>query len=363
MSDEKQVLTQTAIRSFRKCPRFFEQYYEKLMRPTTVSDPLAFGTIWHELREVWWKAGEVNVAASQGMPEITIHFQKSEERDRIVPALNKFAQIRESLSTRDDGAEVDEFTLNKLLVMLRGYHERWNEYVNSLDVLGVEVPYEIPLVNPRTGKKSLTFIIQGKLDAVVREDGRLWVVEEKTAGEMLTPESPYWRRLEVDPQCSLYYDAVERTYGEKPAGIMYFVNVKPQQKPLKATPIENRKYTKATAKEPSRLHANQRGEDETPSEYAVRLAKVVSESPERFYQMVRVARLESDIRESQIDVWDTAKAIREAKASGLWLRNPDACIHPFGSTCAFLPVCTHRASLDDVMLYRKAAAQHEELAT
>lgn len=355
MSD-LEILTQTAIRSFRKCPRYFNIYYEQLFRSLTVSDPLAFGTIWHEIREEWWKSGETETL------DAVIHYQKpDQERNRLERAIQKFAAIKEGMSTRDDGAEVDEFVMSKLLVMLRGYHERWNSYVNSLEVLGVEVPYEIPLINPRTNKKSLTFMIQGKLDAVVREEGRLWVVEEKTAAEQLKIDSPYWKRLEVDPQCSLYYHAVERMFGEKPAGIMYFVNVKPQQKPLKATPDENRKYTKGTAKEPPRLHATQRDCDETPGEYAVRVAEVVSENPERFYQMVRVARLEQDIRESQIDVWDTAKAIREAKSSGIWLRNPDACVHPFGSSCSFLPVCTHRASLDDNMLYRKAVAQHEEL--
>lgn len=329
MSEQLKVITQSAFRSFRKCPRYYEQYYVQLYRPVVVADPLQFGTVWHDIREIWWnKRGD----------------------ERLSAALQRLAEVRDHPDN-----ELDEFVLSKLLVMLRGYHERWFGYVESLDILGVEQQFEIPLVNPRSERESRTYKIQGKLDAVVRENGQLWVVEEKTAADDLKPESPYWKRLEVDPQSSLYYYAVKQMFGEQPAGVLYFVNVKPQYRPLKKT--ENIKMKK----DGSGPYAGQRLADETATEYAVRMAGFVSENPEKYFQMVRVPRLERDIKESQIDVWDTAQAIRKAELSGTWLRNPDACIHPFGSCCSFLPVCTHRASLDDQSMYRKAETSHEEL--
>lgn len=300
-----------------------------MYRPTQISDPLAFGTVWHDIREIWWN-------------------HKGEER------LNQAVQRLGTIHNSDEN-ELDEFVLSKLIVMLRGYHERWCGFVDSLVTLGVETQFEIHLSNPQTGRDSRTYKVQGKLDGLVREEGKLWVVEEKTAAEVLQPDSPYWRRLEVDPQSSMYYDAVRKMYNEEPAGIMYFVNIKPQQRQLKKTSNIKMK------KDGSGPYAGQRLEDETASEYAVRVAESVSKNPEKYYQMVRVARLERDIRESQIDVWDTAQAIRKAEMSGVWLRNPDACIHPFGSACSFLPVCTHRASLEDTSMYRKANAEHEEL--
>lgn len=324
-----QVLTQSAVRSFRKCPRFYKQYYVDLFRPIDISDALKFGDVWHQIREIWWKGtGE----------------------ERLTSAIAKLSQLDKSDKT------IDEWMLPKLLVMLRGYHERWHQYVDTLEILGVELSFEIPLRNPRSERESRTYKVKGKLDAVVRENGKIWVVEEKTAGEDLKPESPYWRRLEIDPQCSVYFDAVTQMFGEHPAGIMYFVNVKPQYRPLQKS--ETIKYKK----DGITPYANQRLTDETPSEYAIRMAEKVSENPERFYQMVHVARLAKDIEESQIDVWDTAKSIRLAETSNIWLRNPDSCISPFGYTCSFLPVCSSRASLDDNMLYRKAETPHEELA-
>jgi len=325
------ILTQTAIRTFRKCPRLYNYNYIQLYKPQIVTGPLQFGTVWHQIREVWWKAPS---------------------KMRMSLALTELSNI-----SKDPDLELDEFILAKLMVMLRGYHERWADYIDSLMIVGVEVQFEIPLINPRTIRGSRIYTIQGKLDAVIREKDRLWMVEEKTAGEDLKPESPYWRRLEIDPQCSIYFDAIKQIYSEEPAGIMYFVNVKPQHKPLRETPDIIKKYKKGT----NILYAGQRAEAETAPEYAMRLSEAVAEDPERYYQMMHVSRLPQDIYESQIDVWDTAKAIREAEKSGVWLRNPDSCIHAFGSTCSFLPVCANRASISDTSLYRKSTEAHEEL--
>lgn len=314
------IITQSALRTFRKCNRNYEQSYVHLYRAAKVADPLYFGTVWHNIREAWWTVGAPTAFRMLADLDIT-----------------------------------DKFVYQKLRVMLTGYDLRWRDFVDNIETVGVEVPYEIGLRNPRTGRLSQLYKIQGKIDAIVRKEGKLWVVEEKTAAEDLTPESPYWQRLEIDPQCSLYFDAVTQIYNERPAGIFYFVNVKPAYRPLKKS--ENIKMKK----DGSGPYAGQRLADETPEEYGDRLLEKVGENPERFYQLVEVARLEKDIIESQIDVWDTAQAIRRAELTGVWLRNPDSCIHPFGSKCTFFPVCTNRASLEDPFLFRKADTAHEEL--
>ncbi len=330
VTGDHQIVTQTSLRVFRKCPRLYETEYVKLIRPVEVADALEFGDVWHKVRESWW-------GANKGNP-------------RIIAAVCKLDELRSS-----PDFNLDEFALAKLIVMLRGYHARWCEYVDSIDIVGNELEFTIPISNPRTDRESRLYKISGKLDAVIRENGKLWVVEEKTASGDLTPESPYWRRLEIDPQCSIYYYAVTHLFAEVPAGVKYFVNVKSQKRPLKKT--ANPKY-----KTTGELYANQRAQDESAEEYAVRMAQGIKTDPEKYYQMVEVARLEKSIEESQIDVWDTVQAIRQAEKSGVFLRNPDACIHPFGSTCPFLPVCANRASLDDPQLYRKAEVAHEELA-
>ena len=333
------VLTQSSLRAYRKCPRLYLHTYVNLYRSATSTEAMSFGTIWHNVRELYWNA----MRAPMRQPE---------DPNCPAKAMAYIANLEDEVA--------DDFDKAKFWTMLGGYHQRWSQLIGSFDILGVEQGFKLDLINPATKRLSRTFSLEGKLDGVVRErdTGKLWVVEEKTAKGDLQPDSPYWRRLEVDPQCSTYYAAVQRIYNEVPAGIMYFVNVKPQIRPLKATPIENRKFTAKGF-----LHATQREEDETPEGFLMRLAEKIAEQPERYYQMVRVNRLKRDIYESETDIWDTAQNIQKAHNTNIWLRNPDSCISIIGQTCPFLPVCTHRADIDDTGLYRKSLVPHEELVS
>lgn len=342
------VLTQSAVRAFRSCPRKYENLYVKLYRARAVSEPLYYGNLWHGIRENIWK------------------------REAIFWPL-----------------DVDPYLLARLEVMAQGYLAAFGHWLEGVEIVSVEEAFRIKLVNPRTDKASRTFELEGKLDGIVREGGVLWNCEEKTRGGDVDDDDPYWRRLEIDPQVSLYHVATQEKYGEAPRGTIYFVCVKPGIKPYKATPQEKWKYTAEKSRacpgckkefgqhefsgepcngagriitEPSRLHASVRVTDETPEEFKARLIEVVSKDPDRYFKMVRVPRLEKDLEDSRLDVWDTAQAIIAARNNGTFLRNPDSCIHAFGFCCDFFPVCTNRATLDDPLLYRKADAAHEELA-
>lgn len=309
------VLTQSSIRAYRKCQRLYKYAYVDLYRPTTVSEPLNYGHLWHGIREDIWNNRPWSIA--------------------------------------DD---VDPYLAARLRVMAFGYMAMWMPWLSSVEILAVESTFTLPLENPRTSRESRTFELSGQLDGIVRHNGRLWNVEEKTTADDLEPDSPYWRRLRIDPQVSVYHDATARTYGEEPAGTIYIVSVKPKLNPLKATPVESRKFTKD-----GKLYANQRDQDETPAEFEARLMAKVGESPEKYFRKVEVARLARDIVESKQDIWQTAVAIRESRATDTWLRNPDSCVHAYGNTCDFFDVCTGGASLDDKVMFRRADVPHEEL--
>lgn len=311
------VLTQSAVRAFRSCPRKYENTYVKLYRARAVSEPMYYGTLWHGIRENIWK------------------------KEAIFWPL-----------------DIDPYLLARLEVMAQGYIAAFGHWLEGVEIVSVEEPFRIKLVNPRTDKASRTFELEGKLDGIVRENGQLWNCEEKTRGGDVDDDDPYWRRLEIDPQVSLYHVATQEKYGEAPRGTIYFVCVKPGIRPRLATPEDKRRYTKD-----GKLDARQRATDETPEEFKARLIEVVSKDPDRYFKMVRVPRLEKDLEDSRLDVWDTAQAIIAARNSGTFLRNPDSCIHAFGQCCDFFAVCTNRATLDDPLLYRKADSAHEELVS
>ncbi len=186
------------------------------------------------------------------------------------------------------------------------------------------------------------------------------MVEHKTSSEDIRPGSEYWRRLRMDGQVSVYYEGAT-SLGYTVGGCLYDVIGKPGIRPLSATPMEKRKYTKPTKAEPvSRLYAGQREHDETPEEFRDRLLIAVAEDPEGYYQRGEVVRLEAEREEALFDIWQIGQQIREASLAKRAPRNPDACKN-YGRTCPFFDVCTGQASLDDPKLFRISEGAHPEL--
>lgn len=327
------LITTSEARAFRRCEREHHLGYRLRYRPIGRSTPLRVGTAMHLSLEVWWHtAGDLDAA---------------------------LAQIDAPVSDLD---ALDEFERAKLRAMIKGYHVRWQS--EDLGVLFVEREFRAPLVNPSTGMASKTFEVGGKLDAGCRKpDGRFWIVEHKSTSEDIGLDSPYWKRLRMDPQVSTYHVGARTfEYGD-PAGVIYDVLRKPTIRPYKATPVEDRKYTKPTAKEPvARLYANQREADETPEEFEDRCIESIIAEPDKYYMRGDVIRLEQDEKDAAWDLWHQARKIREVGLSGHHTRNPDACVR-YGRTCEYFEVCTGSASIDDVTLFRKAGVAHEELNT
>lgn len=175
-------------------------------------------------------------------------------------------------------------------------------------------------------------------------------VEHKTTSSDIEPGGAYWKRLTLDTQVSQYLGA-----GEGVDGMLYDVIRKPGLRPYKATPPDERKYTKAGT-----IYASQRENDETPSEYEARLVEDIAANPNKYYQRGVVVRLEHETIEAARDTWLVAGSIRESVRLNAWPRNPGAC-DSYGRTCDYWQVCAGQASLLDDALYRTAAEPHEEL--
>lgn len=164
----------------------------------------------------------------------------------------------------------------------------------------------------------------------------------------------------MDPQIGVYLRAAVQK-GLDPAGVGYDVLGVPQLRPLKATPLESRKYTKPTKAEPvSRLYANQRDRDETPEEYGERCLAAIVAGPDGYYQRALPVRLHQEQHDGAVDVWQTAQTMREARRLNVFPRNPDACFQ-WSRACDFLPACCGDVPLDDPLMFRREDKEHEEL--
>jgi len=313
-----QTMTHSRLRAFRKCPQFHHLRYVEGWMPTTTSDPLGFGTMLHRGIEGWWTGAEVLPESDDAIMQI--------KASEIIYAYTRYAW-----PDRDD-----------------------------YEVLAVEKEQRYPLLNPDTMKPSVTYEMASVMDLILRrkKTGEIILVEHKTTGSDFSDDAAdYWRRLAMDSQLSIYVVAAEAA--EFPVDrIIYDVIARPMIRRKLATPVEERKYTKATATAPSRLYAGQREADESDEEFRIRLRDDIDARPERYFGRREIVRTESEILDGMRDVWAQARMIRDAELSGRHPRNPDAC-HNMG-TCEYYDVCAFGVNPAESTMFQKAAI-HAEL--
>lgn len=298
------LLTQSEVRCYRRCPREWSYAYGQQLRAARVDPALSFGSILHRALEAWWSTRGSLAAA-------------------LVPL--------------DDLA--DPFVRAQGEAMVTAYHGRWIDHLDGWEVLGLEVPFEGPLVNPTTGEASRTWRLAGQLDGLVRDSGgSVWILEHKTTSEDITPGSAYWQRLRLDTQVAVYHQGA-RFLGHEPVGVLYDVLRKPALRPYE--PGQRRRTA------------------ETPEEYRDRLLDALGIDAARYLQRGGVVLLAGDEREMGLDLWQSAQSLRDTQRLGRYARNGDACMR-FGRACDYLPLCLGTARPDDAR-YRKASAKHEEL--
>jgi hypothetical protein len=247
---------------------------------------------------------------------------------------------------------LDEY--QKIIVdcMISGYRSRWP--ADEYEVLEVEKEFSTPLVNPDTSRESMTWVLSGKVDAIVRHrsTGEKYVMEHKTTSEDISPGSLYWKRLRMDGQISVYIEGA-RSLGHAVEGCIYDVLKKPSLRPLKSTPEADRKYKKDGS-----LYATQRAADETPEDFKSRIIESISSDPDKYYARGTVVRLASEMSEFNCDIWETSKQMHESERLGTHPRNPDAC-NAFGHLCEFFPICTGETTLEDTRYAKQDTANPE----
>lgn len=337
-------LTASRLKDARACRRLHHLEYDLGYRPVEDAEVLRFGTLMHRGLEALFNA------------------MKDGAADPLASGLAAMVAG-------------DPFDIARAQVLLTGYWLRWKD--EPLDVLAVEVRFDVELRNPGTGMPSRTWRLAGKIDLVVRDrrDGLVYVVEHKTSAEDITPGSDYWKRLRMDGQVSVYFEG-GTALGYEVAGCIYDVLGKSQHRPGEVPLLDEHGNKVVLDAQGERVRTKQgkwrqtadsaegfvlQTRPETPEEFRERLAVVVAENPSRFFARGVVVRLEGEMADAMHDVWQLGQELREAELAGRHPRNPDACVR-YGRTCPFFAVCTGEASLDDPTRFTRIADVHPELA-
>ncbi len=208
------------------CPRLF--YFTQVLRIERVKEEgaAAFGKLYHSGLEAWWLAMD-----GGDMPW----------RHQDVGLVAASKAINDAASHLD----TDPYDVAKAEAMLTAYHARYFEldFVTPVGG-GVEVPFDLPLRDEH-GREVGEWRVVGRQDAIKRFSriGRTRPVEHKTSGQEIHNGAPYWDRVALDTQVSIYVDAAQQL-GHDTSEAMYDVSRKPDIRPYKQTPDEKRRFTK-----------------------------------------------------------------------------------------------------------------------
>jgi hypothetical protein len=259
--------------------------------------------------------------------------------------------------------------------LMIGYHARWAR--SAWSAVAVQAGFQLPIINPATGRRSRTFSQAGRCEGIVSRRAEHFLLESKTAGEDIDrPDAPFWRRLAVDTRAGTYALA-RRQLGRPVAGVLYDVLRRPHLRPRvipKGTPKRAERDTVGTRLELQRRNTyfgwpvDQReqgrvlGGDgrETARLYGLRIVADTLRRPDWYFQRRILKRSKGQLTRHARELWETAVEIRLARRAGRHYANSQACM-AYHTPCPYLPICSGRDTPHSDR-WHTAQSIHPELA-
>ena len=321
---EKQLLTHSRQDSFKTCRKKHWFSYELGIRREVDAKALRMGSAYH--------SGLESLGKGCGL-------------DDAVEAVRAYYDAFRDAYDQYEW-EIERETVVRLLC---GYQWRWEN--DELENVATEQSFQLPLRNPETGKTTPLFDLAGKIDGIVRRDGRLGVKESKLLGDDIGQESDLWLRLRIDHQISMYVLAA-RKLGYAVDHVYYDVTRKPTIKPS-AVPVLDAlgakivldargERVKTEKKEWRQTGDTAKGyvlqtRPMTVEEWGDKLTNDITERPDFYYVRREIPRLDQDLAEYEVELWEIQRTIRDAQRNGHHFRTANK------NTCAFCPffgLCT-----------------------
>ena len=209
-------------RSTAGCEQRWYLKYGLGVTPEVTGKALHVGTVWHKAMEFYWFSMKDNPEKA-----LTVALEELE--------LLRLEELKEHKSSSPDGfncitnyggPSLEEINNRYVLIvdMLKGYHEKWSNSSESLNLLVLlnEETLQTHIPNKK-GRASHTRF-GGTLDKLVQDKhGQIWVVDHKTTSISLD----VWRRNnQYKPQAVSYVWLARQVTKYKPVGIVYDLAIK-----------------------------------------------------------------------------------------------------------------------------------------
>lgn len=225
----------------------------------------------------------------------------------------------------NDQNEQDNLEKQKATVdaMLTGYFAKWGKWDEDTEQ---EIEFKIPITNPKTKRKSKTFVLAGKIDGLTKIDGQYWLIEYKTASQI---SEGYFERLDLDDQITTYIYAIQKLRGIKIAGVIYRVVKKPTIKQTQKESVE---------------------------QYCERLIKDYQERQDFYFFESKFYRSQEDLKRFELELWQFVQQFLYEKRNGINYRNTTRCLD--WGKCEYMGLCAGHADAESMF---EVKPPHEEL--
>jgi len=203
------------VKSWLMCPRKYQLQYVLGAEPEHRPVALAMGTAVHRALEAFYEHLQVHHAP----PPVEAVQTTFVDRWAV--------EVRDPLPLRfDDGQDAGQVR-DLGVALLDAFCQQG--FVPD-DVLAVEQPFAVELVDPATADVCDIPLI-GAIDLVARHQGRVWLIEHKTAARRFTPD-----RIAYDFQPTCYL-AAGRTLGLDHPAAAFQVLLKQKKPAVETTPL------------------------------------------------------------------------------------------------------------------------------
>lgn len=318
MTETLKAISWSELKTFQRCPKQWEYKYEDRLVPKQKSRPLYLGSWVHAALETHYREGDWKI----GHQDYVNDYNKLFEEERV--------QLESKRGRRG-------MALPKIVEgILKSY--LWYYRDDGWTVKATEQAFEVETPLKIDGKVQT---LQGIIDLVVVDaEGRWWVVDHKTAGNI--PDAGAYHAM--DPQLMLYPWAAKQAWGWDIAGVIYnYVKSKPPGIPKinKDNSLSKRKFVSDYPTVYRFLVSN--GYD--PRDFRDILLPLRRKSP--FLRRYRLPRESVVTREILLDALTTAKHIRTDK------RRYRVITKDCASMCSYHDLCRAELNGFDTSLMRK----------
>lgn len=295
---------------FRNCRKACEWRYLQHLVPVERDHNLAFGAVIHDCLELW---------------------HRHRDLDRVLEHIDRTYPERA-------GDEKQRADWHLATAMMRGYAGRYPE--EDFEVVALEKTFEGKIINPATNASSRSFTLAGKVDGIVRQDGKYWIIEHKTASQI---DSGYLERLWTDFQIQLYAWYVEKTMGWRISGVHYNILAKAKLRQGKGETEAEYEARRAEliAKSKTGKTSAKRKMPEPDDEFQARLAEWYAQ-PDAFHrELLYIPRDRFDTLRAEL--WELTRSFLDARRRGVFYQNTSQCF-TYGRPCPYFALCRSNGS-------------------